>query len=481
MLKLGKPLMRPSEVDLTLDNARLDAMVPKAPASASSALVSLLLILGLFGLAMGRSMTLLGGPRAAFLGTAGTAGGRTVEVGSFLKQTGTGNQDVAITSALNGAAAGSWAIVLWWDTYITQTSGVWQAAPTPGIGYIANGGGSVSQYSATVSMSDNAATSDTARRMAAAAVTMVNTAAVLINEGTFTSFIDSTHMRFNWSTNVGDDSQINYMIISGLDNAKVVNWTTPTSATTKSVNTVGFTPSLVLHASNGDPAASLPSSATDAYFAFGMMNDAGEQASNSIVSADGAAAANTSRWQRTDACLNIVNQSEATNIALADYDSMDAAGFTVNFTTSSATAKNVISLCMSGIESKIGAFDQTASAAPVTQTITSNHGFDVVGAVFSSCSVSSGTTPAVHAIWSLGATDLTNERAVALNDNDAADPTQADSVWVNDKAAISVYESAGSPGIRFAADLAAVTSTSFDLGVTTNAGAGHQILYLLVG
>lgn len=392
-------------------------------------------------------------------------------VGSFAKATATGNQDITLPTGcpdLTAAAAGSWAIKFFSTTFNTAgSSGTWTAHLAAMVGFTT---GASNSYSVSAAAFDAGATSNSGRRMAAKCITITDLSGTASDECDFVSFPTSTTMRLNWTSQVTGAGavQVMFIVFTGLTNAKVVNWTTATAAGTKAVTGVGFRPDLVLHAGHG---GTLGSSA-EAYFQFGAMNKHGQQWANAFASADAqVGASNTSRWQQTDACLAIVVPGESV-YNQAHFVSMDSDGFTTYF-TSSGSALGVISLCMGGVSSKLGAFTTVGTSTVVD----SRHGFTPKGLLLSTISAAPASAPAAHAVWSLGGTDLTNQRAVSLADQDAQVTTSAKSVWWSNKV-LDISTSAGvtSKSITYSSS----STSSFTLAESTSS-SGHEILYLLVG
>lgn len=419
-------------------------------------------------------------PIAAAMPASGS--GISVHVNHFTKQTGTGNQDIDLTANsagtpadLTAAAAGSWA-VMFWTTGSVSASGTWGGHYFTSLGFVANGGGSISQFSVSAAADDAAGSSNTARRMAAAAITITDqNGAGNKDEATFTSWLTATSMRINWGTqNLARAAVVNYMIVSGLTGAKVVNWTMPATAINKSVTGVGFNPDLVLHAAGNF--ATVPSSVAAANLGFGVMNRHGQQFSNAISAQDAVNPSNTSRYQQTDACITETWNNE-TVLAQGHFVSMDADGFTVNFSTTDSGSQ-VMSLCLDGVSSKIGAFTKVAGTSPHSQVIDTRQGFTPKGALFSNMSETPKAAPLAHAEWALGATDGTNQRVVALSDKDAISPTEAKSLWRND-ASISVPTIGSSEYQR--ASVTAFGLNSVTLGWTYTSEYATEHLYLLIG
>jgi hypothetical protein len=412
-----------------------------------------------------------GYPTAFTVTDSNTATGVVTEVGSFAKQTGTGFQDITISTNLTGAASGTWAVMFWSSGLITS-SGVWTAHIANMLGFTT---GASNSYSVNAFMTDAQTTSDTSRRMAAKCITLADNNSTVYAEADFVSFPSSTSMRINWTVNAsGNSTTINYMIISGLTGAKAVTWANPTSAIDKSVTGVGFQPDLVLHASH---VVSTVSSSTHSLFGFGAMNKHGQQWANAIVSMDAVNPSNTSRYQQTDAAFVATYQSDVLQ-AQAHFKSMDADGFTLNFSTPSNDAL-VASLCLKGVSSKIGAFTKNANASANTQTIPTRQGFTTKGALFSNVSATPTAAPAAIAYWMLGASDMTNNRSAGLSDMDAVSPTVSKSVWYSNK---SLMMGVSGPGTYVTG--VPTTSTTTTTAIAWDVAGGtveSEYLYLLLG
>jgi hypothetical protein len=186
----------------------------------------------------------------------------------------------------------------------------------------------------------------------------------------------------------------------------------------------------------------------------------------------------TGRFQRTDCCLVIVN--DTTSERESSFVAMTSDGMTITRTVNASwSGYEGIALFMDGVQSKIGSFNKDTGAAPDGQTVASSHGFTVAGAIFTGTSTTSPGSPQTQALWNLGATDMTNSRAVGLTDIDAADPTQADSVW-RSGAVIDLSESAGGT-TSSVATWAGSDTDSFDLTWNPNSGNAGQQLYCLIG
>ena len=175
---------------------------------------------------------------------------------------------------------------------------------------------------------------------------------------------DATNFTLNWTANNGPAYVVHFIAIGGPTvSAKLVNWTMATATGNKSVTGVGFQPDVVLHAHLGqDFTAAAPASGTDAHFGLGVMDKSGGQWANAVLSVNGVPA-NTQRGQQTNGCLYDLD-SALTVQKKASFVSMDADGFTVNFTNAtSALAGQVISLALKGVPSKAGSFLKSSTSS----------------------------------------------------------------------------------------------------------------------
>lgn len=415
----------------------------------------------------------VGSPLAGLLAAAG-GGGADLYVGSFTKTNTTGTQ------AITGVGFTPKAIVFW-TSGSNAASGTWDQHIYQGIGFTS---GASDSYSVSGASFDNAGTSSTARRIAAKAITLQldDANSSNIQEADLSSF-DADGFTLNWTTNGGipalSSTEVMFLAIGGDDvSAKVVNWTSPTSTGNKAVTGVGFEPTVVLHSLSGAE-TTVPSSAAGMVTSFGAMDGSGNQWTNTVGSRDGLSTTDTARYQRTDKAIATLRYN---GVGLpvweeAEYVSMDSDGFTLNFTSAIAAAYEAFSLCLSGLDAKVGNFAKTTSGAPASQSVT-GVGFEPGALLLSNVEFPASTSVVQHAYWSLGAGDGTNERVAEQNDQDAQSTTNADSLWKNDK--ITHMGDASLTTVA-EADLTSLDADGFTLNWTTNNASVYEILYLALG
>lgn len=341
------------------------------------------------------------------------------------------------------------------------------------IGFVS---GAADQYAVSTASLNGATPSDTSRRMAAKAVTMVEVdGATLLMEANLTSF-DIDGFTLNWTTvGLGTARIINYIALGGDDliNAKVMLWNEPTAAGDKTVTGIGFKPDCVLHASHGN---STLSSGSTAAFRFGAMDKEGNQWVNSFISMDAVNPSNTSRAQWTDRCLGYVYANEGIwNKAV--FKSMNNDGFTVTYqgdgTSIDLTAANVISLCLRGGSYRVGNYICKSSAG--YQAI-GGVGFEPTGLLQTTTWSALGAASTIQ--WSLGAASSALDRkAIAFAEQDAVATSNVDA-WQGDKAIGQAWYDS----VLYAnAELASFDSNGFTLNWAIGEGVVPPILYLAFG
>lgn len=399
----------------------------------------------------------------ARMAASNVGGGADLFVGSFTANTATGSQAVTGVGFTPKA-------ILFWMSGSSAASGTWQSDVRQSIGFTS---GAAESYSVAGASDDAAADSNTGRRIAAKCVTVIDVdGATTIGEADLTSF-GADGFTLNWTDAPATAHNINFLAIGGADvQAKVVNWTSPTATGNKAVAGVGFTPDVVLHASYGNPSA-VPSSLANHSLGFGSMDASGGQWTNALHSTDALATSDTGRYQRTDKTIAVLNGPSALAEEAA-FVSMDADGFTTNWTTAVASAVQYISLALSGVSAKVGNFAKTTAAAPASQSVT-GVGFQPGAVLLSNTLQVASTAVNSNAIWSLSGGDDTNERAVAQVDLDAQATTDADSIWKNDKVALLTTDG---PAVYAEADLTSFDVDGFTLNWTTNAAQATELLYL---
>lgn len=188
-----------------------------------------------------------------------------------------------------------------------------------------------------------------------------------------------------------------------------------TSAGNQSVTGVGFRPDVVLHAYLTHLLTASPTtSRDDAGLGLGAMDADGDEWATAMSVDSGANPSNTQRGQQTDACLYAFNFSNHVTKE-ASWVSMDADGFTLNFSVASSHASQAYSLALKGVNVKVGSFNKSTSAAPASQSVT-GVGFEPKLIFLASFQEVTQISPVDEARLGWGASDGTTSGNLAIQD-----------------------------------------------------------------
>jgi hypothetical protein len=403
------------------------------------------------------------------------ANAQVVKVGSFVKSTAAAPVSQAVPHGLGITPK---AIIFW--TSGTAATGISTADHRFSLGFT---DGTTSK-SASSAAQHNQATTSTRKRMASVPLTIAQYGvAVPWAEAAFTSW-DATNVTLNWTTNSATASVIHFIAIGGSGvSAKVLQWSTITTTGSQAVTGVGFQPSLVFHAqTNGNNI--LPFQVGNLSLGLGVMDAGGHQWAFSLSSPDGAKPPNTARGQRTDAAIHAVDGSAMGPDDQATFTSMDADGFTLNWTRKVfVTADVVVSLALTGLNLRAGSFNKNATAGTnITQSVT-GVGFRpalVLLASYQNVTMPS-TTGVANARVGLGAADGTTQGACAIAD---ANGTAKSVVYSREETAnvfVKIDNATAPPPADAIATLSTFDADGFTLNWGTNDAVATEMLYLALG
>lgn len=410
---------------------------------------------------------------AVFLGTSTASGpcdGAVYAVGTFSKTTGSApaSQTVAHNLGITPKA-----IILWSEGQ--SSSGSFGSSFLDTFGFYDGSNG----YAVAGASRDGMSSSTTARRMVALPISFIRSDRTVTAEASITSW-DSTNVSLNWTSNDSNAYVIHYIVIGGSSvSAKAVAWKIPPSTGNVSVTGVGFQPGIVLHAMAGTAATSLPYSGGTFVFNLGAMDSSGNQWASVDEEADNSNPSDGCREQLTNSIIAVVNTcNDGALNTKASYVSMDADGFTTNFSLVNGSQAYIFSLALAGIPAKAGAFTKTTSAAPASQTV-SGTGFQPALVMLKSVQATTSSSSNFNARSGFGASDGVTEAAGAHASLYGAGTTDVDTIDKTNKVFVKVDNS--SRTINAEADLTGFTSDGFTLNWTTNDAVATQLGYVAFG
>ena len=211
--------------------------------------------------------------------------GSSFKVGSFTKTTAGAPASQVVAHGLGETPK---ALILWTASKTSESL-------SADFGFAVGFTDGSTDKSAAASSWDDRSVSETGRRIANKALTIIRRSAELRAEADLTAW-DTT----NFSAHI-----IHFIAIGGSDvSAKTVGWTMKTSPGNQAITGVGFQPDVVLHMHAGNGfTSSVPASQASAGFGLGVMDADGDQWANAIFSLDGQGTSDTQVGQQTDACI----------------------------------------------------------------------------------------------------------------------------------------------------------------------------------
>jgi hypothetical protein len=393
-------------------------------------------------------------------------------VGSFTKSSATGNQ--IVTHTLGQAPK---ALILW-------TSGKTNETASAGFSFGLGVSDGSTDVATSMEAANGAATSASARHMAAKIMTLVNANQATRAEADLASWTSSS-FTLNWTTNEASAYVVHYLAIGGPQvSAKVVMWQAPASPGNRVVSTVGFRPEAVLHFNAGGAFTNPPPFVTgNAVFGLGAMDRSGGQWSIMVGDTAKANPSTASRAQKTDS--TIFTTTDAPSLAItkeATFVSMDNNGFTVDFTANSSSPNQtqIFSLALAGVRAKVGAFPKSTSAQPAIQSVTSP-GFRPGVVLFSSyqSTTQTATVSIPHTRLGIGASDGPREGSSALASADNVSPSNVDGIDKTSKVFMKVDNA--TMNVDAEADMTSLDPTGFTLTWTKNDAVATQIGFVALG
>lgn len=393
-----------------------------------------------------------------------------VKTGSFQKTATTGSN--VTQGVAHGLGETPKALILW-TTCETTGSGI-RSDAFVSLGFVDQDRSALAFATAS---DHDAAASATARRIAGAAISVINHAdASVISEAEISAW-DATNFTVHWTTQ-GSSAQwvIGFMAISGASvQSKVIDHLLDGDTGSDPITGAGFQPDAALFANIGNVTGTpLPQGSGTAALSFGAT-DGTAQWAVAYEANDGADVANTRRGQRTDSCFIALSTVDDFTWVAA-ISSMDADGLTLNVSTAGSAGAHLGVLFLKGVDVAIGSFDKTTSAAPASNSV-SGLAFDPEAIILASFQSTSTASVIGDAHMGIGFSDGSGEAASGLVDSDARFTTNTGAYSSNTKAFLVVDNSAATTDAE--AD-ATMESGGFDVDWTTNDAVATQILYLAI-
>ena len=396
-----------------------------------------------------------------------------VKVGSFAKSTAAATASQAVT----GVGFQPRALILW--TTGATSSGSFGNAYTVGVGFAArNASETITAGSVSAASEDAAATSNASRGTAAKALTIVQWGETTLAECDMTSF-DSDGFTLSWTTNDSNAYIIHYMALGGSDftDASVVAWQAPSGTGNLAVTGAGFQPDCVIHILS-EVTASPPANNASARVMLGAMTSSAAWATAFMAVDNSAADDSASSQSRTQPISNY--SAIGLGRVIASYVSLDADGFTTNFTTANASFRyRVYSLCLKGGSYYVGRISTAAAGTPPVSQSTTGVGFQPEGLLFASVYSTSAAASAPDVRWMLGAGNATASHSIYAEEDDGSDPTYANSI--DSVANIIMLGNQPDSALDVQASITSLDADGFTLSYSARLSAADVHLFAFAG
>jgi hypothetical protein len=293
-----------------------------------------------------------------------------VEVGTW---TGSGSSPQTITLA-DGAFGTPIAIIAWMTGQATApSSGSFAAVAIQSMGFGTRQGGTTQQGTVCAWLGDDISTGATSRGRQNSKLLYVPSAQFTPDYTvSLSSFGDASFtVAYSSAANASGDI-FHYKIISGLDNAIVLNWLMDSTGATEVVTGTGFQPVAMLaldidEANNN----SLDSTVT---MSFGCATSAAKFWSVALTATSGDTMTSTMNWNRavrSDACLERLTVNADTSDARWDLDSFDSDGATLGVVDAPSNTNRVCPLLfIQGGTWEAGTFAKSTTITGGAQTVT---------------------------------------------------------------------------------------------------------------
>lgn len=216
-----------------------------------------------------------------------------------------------------------------------------------GVGVAADSTGGTTQSAYCVGGEDLVGTSDKGRgAQSATFIYAQSPTAFSVDAAATVSSWDSDGFTLAISDNPTTAIEVGYLALQGLS-AKVVNDTKPTTPTTKATTGVGFQPEALLAFSVMSTSANQTAGSVSSHNSLGTTTGTSAHGGVYTLQIDNAGTEDSSSWNDDSAILNAFNNTTgSTTLMRGVLSSFDSDGFTLNYTSSDASAYVVYFLAL---------------------------------------------------------------------------------------------------------------------------------------
>lgn len=333
---------------------------------------------------------------------------------------------------------------------------------------------SSSRWAVTANDEDAQGTTDSSKEQTAALCILHDTPGTSNPdyEADFVS-LDADGFTINITNEPASAKRVGYLALGGSDltNVDVGNFAASNTTGDQAVTGIGFQPDALLFVNINVTA--VPGSAADAVISTGFAISSTERGLTAIASDHNLATSDTSRLQRTDACI-ISTIGSGAIAGEADFVSMDADGFTINWSNADAVA--IFYIALQGGQYAVGTLNSQTGTGNFSET---GVGFQPTAGIFQSfLNAASGSLVAGLKISAGIATSSTERFVRGAVSEDAQGTSDTDS-FQDDGLIYQNYDFAQS--VDGAMDFVSWDADGFTLDQTDADPSANEVIYMVFG
>lgn len=246
--------------------------------------------------------------------------------------------------------------------------------------------------------------------------------------------------------------------------------TSPTSNGTKAVTGVGFQPKCLL---NIDVGTNVDGAAAALVLGFGAATSTTARAATGIFSQNGVATTDANRMHDNSNCISSLNGG-----LIADLDSFDSDGFTLDFSTTNAVARIINHVCLAGEDLEVSLTQHQMNSDHADESFA--HGLSGPPTAILAYHIYSAISPpdtSQDAIVGLGAWSSSGQFSTAIVSQDALSTSKTRRFLATDAIASLVYPVGGQ--LQRVMTVDSVDATDINVSYPTTVSSGQIYTFIL--
>jgi len=294
-------------------------------------------------------------------------------------------------------------------------------------------------------------------------------------QGDFSS-MDIDGFSINLGTAPATGYRITYLAIAGEDmtNVAVSSFAASTSPGNQSVSSLSFQPDAIMFVWDGDTLAGSPGNDSEINVGFALSST--NRATASIATDNGTSSGLTYKGAWSDGCLSEIYYVDGTLNGKADFVSFDTNGFTINWSTNTGSADDIMFIAFKGGSYGLGILDTQTGTGSFSETGLS---FQPTGGIFVSTLATALSSIQSGLEWSFSAVDVDGNVVVAGGSSESGqNPSDAD-VFQDDASLYRNYDF--NQTLEGQVDFTSWNGNGFTLNQTDADPTATKLIYFVIG